>query len=138
MSISKQFHQLPLFYTGAELNEMASGDLGGSKVKNWYSEITRRRIEGQHHDDRHYYGIEEHLDPMRKAVDAQGGIETPVHVWHDHDNQPWLVDGHHRAAIAAETNRLVPAIHHTDWNKSEALDSAFLGPTADTVENKRV
>lgn len=140
MSVSQQFHQLPMFMTGAEVSELASGDLGGTKVKNWYSEISRRRIEGQHHDDRHATGIEGHLDPMRKAVEKQGGIETPIHVWHDSKfNESWLVDGHHRAEIAAETNRLLPVVHHDQWDRSEAFDSAFMGPTADNdYANTRV
>lgn len=129
---SNQFYQLPMFYSGAELGEMASGDLGGSPVKNWTSEVTARRLLRGDYDDRHEDGIEGHLGPMRQAVERQGGIETPVHVWHDHDNQPWLIDGHHRAQIAMESNRLVPAVHHTNWDKMEAMDSAFMGPTADT------
>jgi hypothetical protein len=129
-----------MFMTGSELGELASGDLGGTPVKEWHAEIAMRRIHGSHHDDRHQRGIEGHLDPMRKAVEKQGGIETPVHVWHDNKwGESWLVDGHHRAQIAMDTNRLVPVVHHDQWDRSEAFDSAFLGPTSDQdYDNSRV
>lgn len=133
---SPQFRQLSMFATPQELGEMASGDLGGSPVKNWYSETLMRGIHGEDDDERHEGGVSGYLDEMSDKVAEQGGISKPVHVWLDHAGSPWLLDGHHRAQVAMDSNRLVPVDWHHHWNKREAEAEAFLGRRSDDTSRR--
>ena len=58
----------------------------------------------------------EYLDTLTKDVERSGGIHTPAMVAHSHfsGGAPLLVNGHHRATIAIETNRLMPVQHYDD------------------------
>ena len=136
---SPQFKQLPMFATPAELGEMASGDLGGTPVKNWYSEVAMRNIHGEDDDLRHFEsdGVQGYLDRMSGKIDDQGGITKPAHAWIDHSGQPWLLDGHHRAQVAMDSGRLVPMEWHHNWDKREAEADAFLGHRSDD-QSRRV
>lgn len=96
---SKQFHQLQMFATPHELGQMWSGDYTGLKVENTYAS-TRR-------------GDAAYLDRLTSKVASDGGFTNPVMVAHG-KGEPLLVNGHHRATVAAETDRLVPVRHYDD------------------------
>jgi hypothetical protein len=130
-----------MFATPEELGAMKSGDLGGTPVSDWRGEIEKHPdnvLANQMGNYRGSLNTKAYLDTMAAQVDKQGGVETPVHVWHDHDANPWLMDGHHRAQTAIETNRLVPVVHHGQWNKMEAVRSALNGKTRTPMKFDKV
>jgi hypothetical protein len=124
---SPQFMQLPMFVTGHELGEMASGDFGGSKVSTVRPHMDKENDPNEHPSIRHRGrpDAETYISEMKSAVDEQGGISNPVDAWLDHSGQPWLLDGTHRAQVAMDRKGLVPVNWHHQWNKQEAYHSVF-------------
>jgi hypothetical protein len=116
-----QFQQLQMFATPAELAEMNSGDYPMHKVSNVPNIIRENReIPNRPEFYRGSPSGAAYLDKLTKSVEERGGIEEPVRVHQSEFGGPTLMDGHHRAAVAQETNRLIPVIHH-DGNYAQAL-----------------
>lgn len=108
--------QLAMFMTPAEVGELHAGDYrqpGGvyPKMKDTYGQVRKNA-------DKYWEPVEgkplvNHVDSLTKKVEASGGIERPIEIAHLSTSQftPVLINGHHRATVAHETNRLVPAVH---------------------------
>jgi hypothetical protein len=158
-----QFQQLQMFATPKELGNLRSGDNRAKKVSDVRSILTDMVAAGEYKDSPSGYrggasSPADYLDRMKATADTEGGIEHPVHIWHPTNGDPaTLIDGHHRAAVALETNRLVPVVHHdnsnTDLHKhwpnypkskenyleeNVAYGSAFMGQTRTPTSNDSV
>lgn len=119
---SSQFYQLPMFMKPSEVGRLRSGDYG-AHVK----DVTPDDMGRAHQDQSDYRGspdVHTYLDNLEGHVNSQQGIEEPVHVWHS-QNGRFLVDGHHRAAVARRTDRLTPVVHH-DGDMDKVHQSVFL------------
>ena len=120
---SPQFHQLQMFATPKELQSMVAVHRGG----NVQESLARSAAVGSDgyrgHVDQSSY-----LRALASDVEASGGVDQPLHVWHGFNRRtPVLLDGRHRAAVAIDTNRLVPVVHHADNRVDDAAEDAFNG-----------
>jgi hypothetical protein len=143
-----------MFMTPAEIGELRAGDSRDKKVSEARSVMDDMVAAGEYADQKTGYrrgtsSPAEYLDGMKASIEQEGGIEHPIHVWHPTNGDPaTLIDGHHRATVAMETNRLVPVVHHDNSNRdlrrywpdvpkskedkleeNVAYGSAFLGKT---------
>lgn len=108
-----QPQQLAMFMTPTEVGELHSGDYKG-KVRDAFSQV--RKNADKYWEPVAGKPIVNHVDELTKKVEAAGGIETPITVLHPHPLSPrqfpaLLANGHHRATLAHETNRLIPVNH---------------------------
>lgn len=126
--------QLAMFLTPHEVANLRAGDFGDTPVSDGSSMRRRMAIRHMREEGGSPYrgdlpGVGPYVDRIKESVAKSGGINEPIHIWHGPQG-PTLLDGHHRAVVAMETDRLVPAVHH-DGERTDAADSAFLGPTAE-------
>lgn len=129
--------QLAMFMTPHEISRLRAGDFGDVPVKdgnNLRQHMSDRFAAQEGSRGERYRGETrspgEYMSRLKRSVDRSQGIKQPAHIWHN-NGQSYLMDGHHRAALAMETNRLLPVFHHDQPERMDAADSAFLGRTAD-------
>ncbi len=123
MEPSTQFRQLPMFLTPHEVAGLHGGDYD-VPIRDTKAAMQRDWDEADEHDrlDPDYYhtGVSAHGGPAAyiEHLKASGPIHTPVSVsvsvtrhvnGKDYTTPDSLVDGHHRAVAAVESNQLLPA-----------------------------
>lgn len=119
---SAQFEQLQMLATPDEIRGWHSNDFRHDTMAD-VPRIMRDPDENESASTRAYnaaaYGPyvteSEYLDSMRGHVDRQGGISRPVVLGH-RNGYPTLLDGHHRAVVALESNRLLPVVHDAPYS----------------------
>jgi hypothetical protein len=120
---SAQFQQLAMFMTPKELGNLRAGDNRSKKVSQSRSIMDDLIAQGEYKDSPSGYrdgsrSPDHYLDALAVDVEKKGGVAEPLHVWHPTNGDPsTLVDGHHRAVVAMNSNRLVPVIHHDNRGK---------------------
>lgn len=118
----QQFGQLPMFMTPHEIGQVPAGDWDLRPMSEAAGVL---REQSQHHAERSAmrWGSDpstatSHLDHLKADVEQDGGIQEPAEITHPAEGQrqfpPHLTDGHHRATVALETNRLLPVTHVLD------------------------
>lgn len=121
MTVSQQFHQLAMFATPAEIGEWQSGDYAGRPMSEARHLVRSSPIQRMVHgtspktqSELQTHSAGEYLDSLAKSADEQGGIEEPVTISLGTESGRTtqnLQDGHHRATVAMETNRLLPVTY---------------------------
>lgn len=126
-----------MFMTPQEISRLRAGDFGDVPVKdgnNLRKHMSDRYQIQEGSRGEPYRGETrspgEYMGRLKQSVEKSQGIKEPAHIWHS-NGQAHLMDGHHRAALAMETNRLLPVIHHDHPDRGDAATSAFMGPTAE-------
>lgn len=129
--------QLAMFMTPQEVSHLRAGDFGDVSVKdgNNLRQQMSERYEVQEGSRGEPYRGEtrspnDYISKLKNSIDKSQGIQEPAHIWHS-NGDAHLMDGHHRAAVAMETNRLLPVVHHDQPDRGDAATSAFMGPTAE-------
>ena len=109
---SQQFSQLPMFMTPHEIGSLESGDFGGP-VSESRKHIEAVKNKGDWHtSETAFGGPKPYLEHLKASISESEGVMAPVKVRHNPYMPARLTDGHHRAVVAMETNRLVPVEHH--------------------------
>lgn len=114
---------LPMWVTPAEMRGINSGDHRGITVGQAYPLIANRRYGVENRAARGADSAAEHIQNLTASADRHGGFDSPVLVGIDHkldedplsgvtNTRPVLLDGHHRAAAAIQSNRLLPVEYH--------------------------
>lgn len=109
--------QLPLYLTPDEVSNLDSNDFHGSKVSENRANMAKDDTHASDWRHKSVGGSANYLDALKDSVETNEGISEPVHVGLARPRDPWsgygpynerLLDGHHRAVVAMETNRLLP------------------------------
>lgn len=111
-NLSPQFAQLPMFMTPHEIGSLESGDWPGHPVSEARGHIESVKSHDWHTSETAFGGPKPYLNHLKSSISESEGVMAPVKVRHNPYMPPRLVDGHHRAVVAMETNRLVPVEHH--------------------------
>jgi hypothetical protein len=102
-----------MFMTPQEVGSLESGDWPGESVAGSRDRMEAKRHPVDWHTSEHAFGgPAKYLAHLTDSINQSEGIVSPIRVRHNPYMPPRLQDGHHRAVVAMETNRLVPVEHH--------------------------
>lgn len=118
------YTQLPMFMTPYEVSHLRSIDYD-MRPMHEVPELMRS-VEGhqQAKEALRGHGAETHLERSYAETRQRGGIEAPAKIVHLPSGYTSLYDGHHRAVVSMETNRLLPVEHFTSHHDAIAQQKA--------------
>lgn len=118
------YTQLPMFMTPHEVSHLRSIDYDFRPMHE-VPEVMRS-VEGHQQEKEALRGhtSDTHLQRVYGETHERGGIERPARIVHLPTGYTALYDGHHRAVVSMETNRLLPVEHYTSHHDAIAARDA--------------
>lgn len=119
-----QGKQLPMFMTPHEVSHLHSIDYDMRRMHE-VPEVMRS-VEGHQQEKDALRGNIGSTALQRTAAETEkrGGIQRPAMIVHLPTGHTVLYDGHHRAVVSMESNRLLPVEHFTSHHEAIAQKDA--------------
>lgn len=92
-----------MFLTPEDIRGMQANDTGGP-MEDWFYHTEKVNDDPRHPDG----DPGPYIEAMLRHIESRAGIEEPVTARSSRTGPSKILDGHHRAMIAMDTNRLVP------------------------------